>query len=145
MAEPALICSIYAWISVNIRFHRYGVFAIISHLSGGQHITKSQTHNTQSWQACEQSQPVGSALLSKDKRTWFQYNKILSQEKHNQLHIFTEFWSTALRRTRLRYANSRYRRFWNCFELSATDKRNRQFRLWISKPVTSLWNQNCKG
>ena len=26
---------------------------------------------------------------------FLQYNKILSQENHNQLHIFTEFWSTA--------------------------------------------------
>ena len=77
---------------------------------------------------------------------WFvQYNEILSQENHNQLHILTEFGSTALHHTRLRYAKRKYRRFWNCFELSATDKRNRQFRLWISKPVTWMWNQHHKG
>lgn len=78
--------------------------------------------------------------------TYFiQYNEILFYEKQNQLHILTEFGSTALRRTRLRYAKRKYCRFWNCFELSATDKRNKQFRLWISKPVTSLWNQKPQG
>ena len=51
----------------------------------------------------------------------------------------------ALHRTRLRYAKRKYRRFWNCFELSATDKHNRQFRFWISKPVTWMWNQHHKG
>lgn len=77
--------------------------------------------------------------------TYFvQYNKILFYENHNQLHILTEFGSTALRRTRPQYAKKKYCRFWNCFELSATDKRNRQFRLWISKPVTSLWNKTAR-
>jgi len=78
--------------------------------------------------------------------TYFiQYNKILFYENHNQLHILTEFGSTALRRTRLRYAKKKYRRCHCRLELSAEVKRNRQFRLWISKPVTSLWNQNRKG
>ena len=78
--------------------------------------------------------------------TYFiQYNEVLFYENHNQLHILTEFGSTDLHRTRLRYAKRKYRRFWNCFELSATDKRNRQFRLWILKPVTSLWNQKQQG
>lgn len=67
------------------------------------------------------------------------YNKTLSQESHNWIHIFTEFWRTVLRRTRLRYAKRKYRRFWNCFELPAIRKHDRQFRLWISKPVTTEW------
>ena len=72
--------------------------------------------------------------------TYFiQYNKILFYANHNQLHILTEFGSTTLRRTRLRYAKRKYRRFWNCFELPAIRKHDRQFRLWISKPVTTEW------
>ena len=44
--------------------------------------------------------------------TYFiQYNKTLFYENHNQLHILTEFGSTALHRTRLRYTKRKYRRF----------------------------------
>ena len=42
---------------------------------------------------------------------FLQYNEVLFYENHNQLHILTEYWGTALRRTCLRYAKRKYRRF----------------------------------
>jgi hypothetical protein len=48
---------------LSIHIHRSSVVYYNSHLSGGQYIIKSQTHNAQSRQACEQSQPVGFACV----------------------------------------------------------------------------------
>ena len=74
-----------------------------------------------------------------------QYNKMLLRRSTSNYISSQNFGGTALHRTRLRYAKRKCRRCHCRLELSAEVKRKRQFRLWISKPVTSLWNQKPQG